>query len=279
MTRIKSDICKRGTRARIESRNFSCLAQEVRTPFYSVSYEFSNKKPWTCLLTESGDSGIDKAVFSSEYTHSQPSDGSPSQLLPLLTPQSQEQSYEPCPESIPASIGSQPDPPLSIEDPQTETDWLTAHTPAWLSPLHVASKRGNEKIVKLLVQHNSDCSERDGDGRTPLTHAVIGGFKDVVRILLQHGARVCDSDVQGCSALHLAVAHRRGAILQLLLENCHDLSEEVNAYNIQGQTPLHMAVDICFEEGVHILLQYGANVCLRGPDMTEGLRNRCLEHT
>ncbi|QKX62344.1 uncharacterized protein TRUGW13939_09503 [Talaromyces rugulosus] len=133
----------------------------------------------------------------------------------------------------------------------------------WLSPLHIAATKGNDKIVQLLIQHNSNSNEKDSDGVTPLMRAVEGGFEEVVWSLLRHGAHVDEKDARGQSSLHLAVIHRHEAILQQLLENCHGLGSAVNSYNVNGRTPLHIAIEIGFDEGVRLLLRYGANVSLR----------------
>jgi ankyrin repeat protein len=45
----------------------------------------------------------------------------------------------------------------------------------------------------------------------------MNGHEQVVTILLRHGAKVSDKDEQGRTALHLAVEHRREAILKILL--------------------------------------------------------------
>ncbi|KAI0145949.1 hypothetical protein F4776DRAFT_384963 [Hypoxylon sp. NC0597] len=75
----------------------------------------------------------------------------------------------------------------------------------WLSPLHMAARRGNDRIAWLLLQQGVDCNEKDSDGLTPIMHGVIGGNEEVVRSLLLHGADIGDdSGHQRPSALHLA---------------------------------------------------------------------------
>lgn len=134
---------------------------------------------------------------------------------------------------------------------------------SWMSPLHMAAYKGHDKIVKLLVKHTQDCNERDSDDKTPLIHAAIGGHEIVVTTLLQNAARVSETDVHGRSAIHWAVVHQHVTVLSLLLDHCPGLTAAVNAYDDQDQTPLHIAIDIGFEEGVQTLLRYGADMCLR----------------
>ncbi|KAI1361465.1 ankyrin repeat-containing domain protein [Xylaria arbuscula] len=114
---------------------------------------------------------------------------------------------------------------------------------SWLSPLHIAAKRGHDKIVALLLQHSPDCNEKDSDGTTPLIHAVRGGHQVVVTALLRGAARVAEADAE---------------------EACdNQLGTAVNAYNHNSQTPLSLAAESGFEEGVRILLRYGAQTSLK----------------
>lgn len=130
----------------------------------------------------------------------------------------------------------------------------------WLSPLHVAARKGYDGIVRILLQHNVDCEEKDSDGLAPLIHAVIGGHETVVRSLLSHGARICNGDGQQCSsALHLAALHGHGNLLRILSDHCLRERSPIDCSDELGRTPLHVAVDIGFEMGVLILLQSGAN--------------------
>jgi hypothetical protein len=130
----------------------------------------------------------------------------------------------------------------------------------WLSPLHIAAQKGHDRIVRILLRHNIDCNEKDSDGLTPIIHAVIGGHEDVLRSLLSHGVRIGSVDgQQRPSALHWAVLHRRGTLLRVLLNHCLEEKALIDCYDDTGRTPLHLAIDTDFEDGVVILLQFGAD--------------------
>ncbi|RYP56732.1 hypothetical protein DL771_011671 [Monosporascus sp. 5C6A] len=134
----------------------------------------------------------------------------------------------------------------------------------WQSPLHLAAQKGHDRIVRVLLQHESDCNERDSDGLTPLFHAIIGGHEDVVTSLVEHGRTQIDgADDQGHTALHLAVLHRQEGMLKVLLKHCEGNQVLINSYDSAGRTPLHTAVDTGFEAGVRVLLEHGANLHYR----------------
>lgn len=136
----------------------------------------------------------------------------------------------------------------------------TKDSSAWLSSLHIAARNGNDRIARILLQHNADCNEKDSEGRTPIIHAVIGGHEDVVRSLLSHGARIGNLDGEfSTTALHLAVIHRRDDLLRLLLGQGSRGKVLLDCYDDSGRTPLHIAIDTGFEAGVVVLLQYGAD--------------------
>lgn len=164
---------------------------------------------------------------------------------------------------------------------------------SWESPLHIAAQKGYDGIVRLLLEHGADCNEKDSDGLTPLTHAIRGDHEAAVRLLLSHGADCNDKDSDGltplahairgdheavvhvllshgaqldytegpgCSVFHCAVIHRREALLRLFASCCAADLALLDAFDLEGMTPLQLAVATNFEAGVRILLHHGASV-------------------
>ncbi|KAK0625505.1 ankyrin repeat-containing domain protein [Bombardia bombarda] len=133
---------------------------------------------------------------------------------------------------------------------------------SWLGPLHMAAQKGHDRIVRVLLQHDSDrmdCNERDSDGLTPLYYAITGGYEGIVALLVEHGARIDEVDSKQRNALHWAVLEQREGLLKLLLDHCGGNQALINCYDDAGMTPLHTAIDTGFEAGVRLLLQYGGN--------------------
>ncbi|KAI1271769.1 ankyrin repeat-containing domain protein [Xylaria sp. FL0933] len=136
------------------------------------------------------------------------------------------------------------------------------NTGGWLSPLHIAAKKGSSRIIQMLLQHNSDCNELDSEGLTPLMYAVMGGHEEATRLLLECGARIENVHQDGkrpcLSAIHWAVLKRREGVLRILLDRSSD-PKLIDNYDDLGRAPLHVAIDNEFHAGVSLLLQFGAD--------------------
>ncbi|CAG9953216.1 unnamed protein product [Clonostachys rosea f. rosea IK726] len=61
-------------------------------------------------------------------------------------------------------------PPISIQESHLQSPGSTSNSSIkslggnWLSPLHMAAKKGSDRIISMLLRHKSDCNEPDSDG-------------------------------------------------------------------------------------------------------------------
>ncbi|KAI3145460.1 hypothetical protein CBS147326_410 [Penicillium roqueforti] len=107
------------------------------------------------------------------------------------------------------------------------------------TPLHWACATGNWRMAEMLLTRNAGEGEKEGEVRG-------SGL----------GAQIDAVELRGKTALHVATAHDRADIVQLLIAH----KAAVNAASDGGWTPLHNACDKGCEAIVRILLGEGAHI-------------------
>uniref|UniRef100_A0A8C7E4D2 Uncharacterized protein n=1 Tax=Naja naja TaxID=35670 RepID=A0A8C7E4D2_NAJNA len=95
------------------------------------------------------------------------------------------------------------------------------------SALHLACEHSSLRCLQELLKGNLvtlDLEARnfEGDGRSPLLHAVENNNLDMVELLLQHGANVNAQSYGGNTALHTASGRGLLDMLRLLVRNGAD---------------------------------------------------------
>jgi ankyrin repeat protein len=106
--------------------------------------------------------------------------------------------------------------------------------------LHCAVMKGQENIVKFLIDSGANVNVRDKVGLTPLYHAAMNGQRNIAKLLAHNGANVNEVDNQGYTALHHAAINDQKGIAELL--GCHTNWADVNVPDHNGLRPLHHAV-------------------------------------
>lgn len=137
--------------------------------------------------------------------------------------------------------------------------------------LHFAARFNYLPVVNVLLKHPSidpDISDTN-DSDTPLTLAACFGHEEIIQALLKHpGLKTPKKpdDSNNRTPLHLAVLGGHKASVEALLAS---KSVDVNATDMFGLTPLHLAFDPTTEDGgddsdtiaiVKALLEKGADV-------------------
>jgi ankyrin repeat protein len=130
--------------------------------------------------------------------------------------------------------------------------------------LHAAVDQGDVEMIKRLVALGAELDAKDKDTlngpKSPLQMAVAFEEIECARVLIENGANVnlmFSEGIGGNSPLHLAAMTGNMKIVQLLLNHGAD----VNATEINGKTPLHLAVDFSRDktEIVELLLEHSAD--------------------
>ena len=86
-----------------------------------------------------------------------------------------------------------------------------------ITPLHAACARGNDSMVRLLLEKGANPNSQQANGTSPLHSAVHRGMKDAVEALLAHGADVLLAMEDGRTPLDFAKAEGHEQIESILL--------------------------------------------------------------
>ena len=124
--------------------------------------------------------------------------------------------------------------------------------------LHLASERGHETTVQMLLDNAADISDIDSKGKTALIIASEQGNERTARRLLDAGGDISARDLTGRTALIAMFASRNHdpAVAQLLLDRGADFSVTDN----NGQTALMLASVNGNPASVQLLIDRGADV-------------------
>ncbi len=168
--------------------------------------------------------------------------------------------------------------------------------------LYHASVSGHMNCVDLLISIGADIEARRFDGDSPLIGAANAGQDSIVEELLKLGSNVSGVNVLGFNALHAGALEGQGAVVDVILNWVNESDEMVNSRDADGSTPLLLAatnghlsvvrrlaeaggaVDSKndFQESpmwmaalygeadlVRLLLRFGADPNILGPQLTE----------
>lgn len=138
------------------------------------------------------------------------------------------------------------------------------------------------KIVKLLLEYNSDVNAREYFGKTPLFHALenfvkicpikmkleikvnlIQKRKELIHLLLKYGADVNISDNEGVTILHdlseydvIFYELDKVEMAKLILSKGADINAKTKA----NKTPLFLSIRNKFVNLAELLISYGADI-------------------
>lgn len=84
------------------------------------------------------------------------------------------------------------------------------------TPLMVAAKIGNPRIVTLLLAHNPEINKKNKEGNTALMIAAEHGQVFVAEQLIANGAEQNSKNAQGLAPLEIAKRNGHAAVVDLL---------------------------------------------------------------
>ncbi|XP_019338401.1 fibronectin type 3 and ankyrin repeat domains protein 1 isoform X1 [Alligator mississippiensis] len=156
--------------------------------------------------------------------------------------------------------------------------------------LMVASQKGYDRLVEILVEKGTDVNQKNGSGKDSLMLACFAGHLNIIKYLKVQGASWEARDLGGCTALHWAVDGGHCEVVEWMInDGCQvdtkdtclewtplmrvsavtgkkDVASllikagaDVNVKDKDGKTPLMVAVLNNHEELIQLLLESGAN--------------------
>ena len=103
--------------------------------------------------------------------------------------------------------------------------------------LQAASYEGQEKVVRLLLSHNTAVNQQDAQGRTPFHMACAGGHMEIIHTLISFGSDPTIVDLQERNSLLHGASKGSIEIIVWLLKEGFD----PNYADRDGWTSLHWA--------------------------------------
>jgi ankyrin repeat protein len=131
------------------------------------------------------------------------------------------------------------------------------------SPLHEATRSGNLAIVKKLLDNNAEIDAQDAKGNSVL-HLHIDGPPETASAIVNHFLSMSAGpnfpnirDEHGDSPLHVAMLlNKSDEIVRALLS----AGADVTIRNLDGKTPLYLAVEKNRADKIPLLLNYNADI-------------------
>ena len=116
--------------------------------------------------------------------------------------------------------------------------WAHANGCPWDTPLCNAAIRGDEAVVRALIEAGADVNLARDIGATPLYIAAQKGHEAVVRALIEAGADVNKARDTGATPLFTAAEKGHEAVVRVLIETGAD----INKARDKGETPLSVSI-------------------------------------
>ncbi|CAF1445139.1 unnamed protein product [Adineta steineri] len=126
------------------------------------------------------------------------------------------------------------------------------------TPLHDAIICDNYSFAQYLLQHNCDVSLTNKEGNTPLHLVARDDNIRMYKLLMKYAQLdLTITNRMGKTPLHLACANEKANVAALLINKMN--TEQLNALDIQGRTPIHECAENINGVLARYLIRHGAD--------------------
>jgi len=162
---------------------------------------------------------------------------------------------------------------------------VNVNHPVNLPPLNYAIKNKKDDLVSLLLNKKADVNKRDYNSITSLLYAINNNNIGCVKLLLKHGADVNYIGPEGdLNPLIYSIQNKNNDMINILLDYKFDVKKydkqmntplhhaiksnnsidvlfrmihlsDINAQNIDGDTPLHLLADLGAWKNLNVILE------------------------
>lgn len=123
------------------------------------------------------------------------------------------------------------------------------------TPLHWAASTGKRELCEMLLERpklpRANVNAVEGRGKAPIHLAIAHGRDDIVEVLLAHGADYMAKSDGSWTPLHNACEQGTVKVVKILMS----AGADINARLLNGMTPLHVAAQAGHLEVVQCLLE------------------------
>ncbi|XP_042485346.1 protein ACCELERATED CELL DEATH 6-like isoform X2 [Macadamia integrifolia] len=127
------------------------------------------------------------------------------------------------------------------------------------TPLHYAASFGHSEEARCLLEKDTSIAhEMDDQGLCPIHVAASKGYVDIIQTIPEYcpGARET-SNAKGQNVIHITAKNGRSKLLSYMLRQKSKFGKLINAKDINGNTPLHLATKNFHPKVVCILVRDG----------------------
>ncbi|KAI5951008.1 PHO81 [Candida jiufengensis] len=104
-----------------------------------------------------------------------------------------------------------------------------------LLPLHVVSRAGHYKLIKLLIQYGAEINKTDGFNKwTPIFYAAAEGHVNTTQELIKYGAKLDIVDEDGYNVLYYCVVEGHIGVINELLSYHQKTFDQEKSSLVQG---------------------------------------------